>query len=157
MAVEDDLTQNPLHTGDFSDKEKAPQRGESSSPSRQPENTHAERASQSDSDNDSRGGKVLPDGRRELTEDDCYDKLGYSFPTWKKWSILTVIFTVQMSMNFNSSIYSNAVSGLTEEFHISEQAARVGQMIFLVAYAFGCELWAPWSEEASFPVFFDAF
>lgn len=147
MAVEDDLTQNPLHTGEFSEKEKASQRGESFSPSRQPENTHAERASQSDSDNDSRGGKVLPDGRRELTEDDCYDRLGYSFPTWKKWSILTVIFTVQMSMNFNSSIYSNAVPGLTEEFHISEQAARVGQMIFLVAYAFGCELWAPWSEE----------
>ena len=23
----------------------------------------------------------------------------------------------------------------------------MGQMIFLVAYAFGCELWAPWSEE----------
>ena len=24
---------------------------------------------------------------------------------------------------------------------------RIGQMVFLVAYAFGCELWAPWSEE----------
>ncbi|KAL3458926.1 major facilitator superfamily domain-containing protein [Aspergillus heterothallicus] len=146
MAVEDD-TQNPLHTGDFSaDKEKALQRGESSSPSRQPEDRHTERASQYDSDNDSRG-KVLPDGRRELTEDDCYDKLGFSFPTWKKALILSVIFFVQASMNLNSSIYSNAVPGLVEEFEISEQAARVGQMIFLVAYAFGCELWAPWSEE----------
>jgi len=25
--------------------------------------------------------------------------------------------------------------------------ARIPQMTFLVAYAFGCELWAPWSEE----------
>ncbi|PKX89854.1 uncharacterized protein P174DRAFT_454842 [Aspergillus novofumigatus IBT 16806] len=33
------------------------------------------------------------------------------------------------------------------EFGISAQAARVGQMIVLVTYAFGCELWAPWSEE----------
>ncbi|KAL2846644.1 major facilitator superfamily domain-containing protein [Aspergillus pseudoustus] len=146
MAVEDD-PQNPLHTGEFSKKVNAPQRGDSPSPLRQPENVHAERASQSDSDNDSRG-KVLPDGRRELTEDDCYDKLGYSFSTWKKWTILTVIFTVQMSMNFNSSVYSNAVSGLVEEFHISEQAARIGgQMSFLILYAFGCEIWAPWSEE----------
>ena len=50
-------------------------------------------------------------------------------------------------MNLNASLYANAVGRLSEEFNISEQAARVGQMIFLVAYAFGCELWAPWSEE----------
>lgn len=147
MAVEDDIS-NPLHMGVDSEKKNQKQqqqqqrRNESTS---QPNDTHAERASQS-SESDSRG-KPREDGKRELTEDDAYDKLGFCFPEWKKWTILTVIFTVQMSMNFNSSTYSNAVSGLTEQFNISEQAARVGQMIFLVAYAFGCELWAPWSEE----------
>lgn len=50
-------------------------------------------------------------------------------------------------MNLNASLYGNAVTGLTKEFHISSQAARVGQAVFLIAYAFGCELWAPWSEE----------
>lgn len=92
-------------------------------------------------------GKSREDGKRKITEDDCYDKLGFCFPWYKKWTILTVIFTVQMSMNFNTSVYPNAVTPLSEHFHISEQAARVGQMIFLIAYAFGCELWAPWSEE----------
>lgn len=24
----------------------------------------------------------------EIQEEDCYDELGFSFPTWKKWSIL---------------------------------------------------------------------
>lgn len=86
-------------------------------------------------------------GKVELTEDDCYEKLGFCFPFWKKWTILSVIFVVQMSMNFNTGVYASAVTGLTKEFHISEQAARVGQCVFLVAYAFGCELWAPWSEE----------
>ena len=43
------------------------------------------------------------DGKNELTEHEAYDKLGFSFPTWKKWLILTVIFWVQMSMNFNTS------------------------------------------------------
>ena len=43
------------------------------------------------------------DGKIELTEHEAYDKLGFSFPTWKKWAILTVIFWVQMSMNFNTS------------------------------------------------------
>ncbi|RDA95364.1 hypothetical protein CP533_3541 [Ophiocordyceps camponoti-saundersi (nom. inval.)] len=83
----------------------------------------------------------------EITEDDCYEELGYGFSNWKKWYILTVIFWVQVSMNFNTSLYSNAIPGISQEFHVSEQAARCGAMIFLVLYAFGCELWAPWSEE----------
>lgn len=87
------------------------------------------------------------DGKIELKENDCYDKLGFSFPIWKKWSILSVIFIVQVSMNFNASVYSNAVTGLTKQFDIGEAKARIGQMIFLIAYAFGSELWAPWSEE----------
>lgn len=83
----------------------------------------------------------------EITEDDCYEELGYSWPNWKKWYILTVIFIVQVSMNFNTSLYSNAVPGISETFGVSAQAARVGAAIFLITYAFGCELWAPWSEE----------
>ncbi|KAL4929787.1 putative MFS multidrug transporter [Aspergillus undulatus] len=144
MAVEEDA-QNPLHQGVVDPEKKKEQ--QEHRPSMQPGDTHAERASQSsNSDHDDRG-KVRPDGKRELTEDEAYECLGFCFPWYKKWTILTVIFVVQSSMNFNSSTYSNAVSGLTEQFGISEQAARVGQMIFLVAYAFGCELWAPWSEE----------
>ena len=87
------------------------------------------------------------DGKKELTEKDAWDATGFAFPTWKKWTILSVIFTVQMSMNFNTSVYPSAVPLLAEHYHISEQGARVGQMIFLVSYAFGCELWAPYSEE----------
>lgn len=87
------------------------------------------------------------DGKRELTQEECYDKLGFSWSWYSKWGILSVIFLVQMSMNFNTSVYPNAVHSLSEEFGISGQTARVGQMIFLVLYALGCELWAPWSEK----------
>jgi hypothetical protein len=80
----------------------------------------------------------------ELTEADCYEELGFCFPTWKKWTILTLIFWVQVSMNFNTSLYSNATKGISQEFGVSMQAARIGAAIFLVTYAFGCELWAPW-------------
>lgn len=92
-------------------------------------------------------GKLHPDGRRELQESDCYDKLGFSFSWQKKWIILVVTFIVQLSMNFNTSVYPSAMSLIAEKYSISEQAARTSQMIFLIAYAFGCELWAPWSEE----------
>ena len=88
-----------------------------------------------------------PDGKIELTEHEVWDRLGFGFPTWKKWTILSVIFIVQSSMNFNASVYANAVKPLTKEFNISGQAARIGQAVFLICYAFGCELWAPWSEE----------
>ncbi|KAI1486445.1 major facilitator superfamily domain-containing protein [Biscogniauxia mediterranea] len=86
-------------------------------------------------------------GKREITEDECEAELGFAFPSWKKWWILTVIFLVQTSMNFNTSLYSNGIEGISEHFHVSEQAARAGAAIFLITYAFGCELWAPWSEE----------
>lgn len=104
-------------------------------------------ATRTPSDTDSAGHPKEKDGRIELTENDAYDKLGFSWSDAKKWRILTVIFIVQCSMNFNASVYANAVGQLSEQFHMSEQAARVGQGVFLICYAFGCELWAPWSEE----------
>ncbi|KAK4197973.1 putative MFS transporter [Triangularia verruculosa] len=88
-----------------------------------------------------------PTDRIELKEEDAWEELGFCFPTWKKWTILTVIFLVQTSMNFNTSLYSNGIGGISEEFGVSAQAARAGAAIFLITYAFGCELWAPWSEE----------
>ncbi|KAJ8132981.1 hypothetical protein O1611_g640 [Lasiodiplodia mahajangana] len=84
---------------------------------------------------------------RTITPAEAEKYLGYSFSTRKKWWTLTVIFFVQTSMNFNTSLYSNGIAGIAEEFHVSEQVARCGAALFLITYAFGCELWAPWSEE----------
>jgi len=92
-------------------------------------------------------GTERPDGKIELSEDDVWHLLGYSWPTWKKWYILSVIFAVQTSMNFNASVYGNAVKGLENQFNISAPVARIGQGLFLICYGFGCELWAPWSEQ----------
>ncbi|KAK4221957.1 putative MFS transporter [Podospora fimiseda] len=88
-----------------------------------------------------------PTDKIELKEEDAWDELGFSFSARKKWTILTIIFLVQTSMNFNTSLYSNGIGGISQDFGVSAQAARAGAAIFLVAYAFGCELWAPWSEE----------
>lgn len=90
---------------------------------------------------------VRPDGKRELTEDEAYEILAYNWPTWKKWMYLSSVALIQIAMNYNTSVYPNAVTPLVEEFGISQQGARTGQMIYLVFYSFGCELWAPWSEE----------
>jgi len=106
--------------------------------------------SRSDPANGPTGDKLEKLGtydKYEISEEDCYEELGFCFPTAKKWYIVTIIFWVQVSMNFNTSLYSNAIGGISEEFGVSAQGARCGAMIFLVTYAFGCELWAPWSEE----------
>lgn len=90
------------------------------------------------------------DGRVELTDEMAYDKTGYAFPVWKKWMILSVIFVVQVSMNYNTSVYPNTVDLIVEDPRyrgVSEQEARVGQLVFLVAFSFACEGWATWSEE----------
>ncbi|KAK4655328.1 hypothetical protein QC762_301410 [Podospora pseudocomata] len=88
-----------------------------------------------------------PTDKIELKEEDAWKELGFCFPTRKKWTILTIIFLVQTSMNFNTSLYSNGIDGISQEFGVSAQAARAGAAVFLITYAFGCELWAPWSEE----------
>ncbi|WFD20859.1 hypothetical protein MCAP1_003113 [Malassezia caprae] len=93
---------------------------------------------------------VVKEGQVELTRELAFEKTAFAFPSWKKWMILSVIAMVQISMNFNTSVYPNATSMIPDDPRfegVSEQAARASQMIYLVAYAFGSELWAPWSEE----------
>ncbi|KAJ5765408.1 hypothetical protein N7520_004967 [Penicillium odoratum] len=92
-------------------------------------------------------GSSQTDNRIELTESAAYHVLGYSYPVWRKWQILCVMFCIQISINLNASLYANGVSAIAQEHNVSEQVARIPQLTFLCAYAFGCELWAPWSEE----------
>lgn len=50
-------------------------------------------------------------------------------------------------MNMNGSLYANAQVSTANFFGVSIQTTTYGNMAFLISYAFGCELWAPWSEE----------
>ncbi|GJC78122.1 efflux pump atB [Colletotrichum liriopes] len=61
--------------------------------------------------------EYTPDGKRIITEDECYHLLGYTWPTWKKWMLLSSIFAVQVSMNFNTSVFPSAVTPISEAFH----------------------------------------
>lgn len=38
------------------------------------------------------------DGKHELQEKEAWDKIGYSWPAWKKWATLSSIFAVQVSL-----------------------------------------------------------
>jgi hypothetical protein len=47
-------------------------------------------------DHEKKKAELGNDDKYEITEDDCADELGFAFPEWKKWSILSVIFIVQV-------------------------------------------------------------
>ncbi|KAJ8121372.1 hypothetical protein ONZ43_g2159 [Nemania bipapillata] len=78
--------------------------------------------------------------RQQLQEEDCESQLGYAFSKQRKLWILAVIFFVQISMNLNTSLYSNGIPGIVEEFHVSETLACCGVVFFLITYAFGCPI-----------------
>lgn len=73
------------------------------------------------------------DGKIELTEEAGWSASAYAWSGKKKFWVLTVIVAVQISMNFNTSVWPNAIENVSEKFHVSQQAARTTQMIFLVA------------------------
>lgn len=52
--------------------------------------------------------------------------------------------------DYNAAVYSSAINPINEHYNLSDDHftnARAGMAWFLILYGFGCELWAPWSEE----------
>jgi hypothetical protein len=41
---------------------------------------------------------------------------------------------VQVSMNYNASVYGNAVAPLMDKYNINHEKAVLGQAVFLIAY-----------------------
>ncbi|EAT78332.2 hypothetical protein SNOG_14461 [Parastagonospora nodorum SN15] len=74
--------------------------------------------------------EVRADGKRELKEWECWDQLAYKWPNHGR-----------------KCMYLSSIALIPDLYELQHIAARVGQMIYLVFYSFGCELWAPWSEE----------
>ncbi|XP_014559172.1 hypothetical protein COCVIDRAFT_13793 [Bipolaris victoriae FI3] len=97
-----------------------------------------------------RSAETGSSGAFKLDEANSVEKTGYMFSTKKKWQILTVVALCQTSMNYNAAVYSNAIGHLNTHYNLGTNHfnnARAGMAWFLILYGFGCELWAPWSEE----------
>lgn len=77
---------------------------------------------------------------RILTEADLGDKNPKNFKLRLKVAIILVTALVQISMNLNASIFGNAYSGLQEKYGFTNDRCRLFTALFLIAYAFGCEL-----------------
>ncbi|KAF1941555.1 multidrug transporter [Clathrospora elynae] len=98
----------------------------------------------------SQSAAINPNAPLKLDEANSVEHTAYMFSNKKKWWILIVVALCQTSMNYNAAVYSNAIGRLNAHYHLGDNHvtnARAGMAWFLILYGFGCELWAPWSEE----------
>lgn len=86
-------------------------------------------------------------GRRIITENEAWEHTAYAYTPHRKWSILLVLWMIQIAMNMNGSIWANTEAGQASYYGMPINKVSLGNMTFLISYAFGCEIWAPWSEE----------
>ena len=51
-----------------------------------------------------------------------------------------IVLTNAYIVNLNASLYANGQKGIARDFDVSMNASISGTAVFLVTYAFGCEL-----------------
>ncbi|KAK7918287.1 MFS general substrate transporter [Apiospora marii] len=111
-------------------------------------NSHIWNGNDGDNDNSGSGPDNDDEDERVLVQRVHYaSHLATSWSQSKKWRILIVAGLAQLAMNLNTTLYSNAQNGVAKHFGVDVSQAVWGAAAFLITYAFGCELWAPWSEE----------
>ncbi|KAK9449174.1 major facilitator superfamily domain-containing protein [Limtongia smithiae] len=69
-----------------------------------------------------------------------------NFPIIKKVKIMSVLGFATFSAAWGSSIYSSAVTVVAEKFHVSDVVAILGMSLYVLGFASGPLIWAPFSE-----------
>ena len=80
----------------------------------------------------------------EFIENDARNPMTFSQP--KKWVITLLNSVAALAVTFVSSAYSGAVEQVIEEFHVSQEVVTLGISLFVLGFAIGPLLWAPFSE-----------
>lgn len=86
-------------------------------------------------------------GCRIITEQEAWAHTAYNYRKQEKWTLLLCLWMIQIAMNMNGSLWANTAAGLSSYYGVPINKVSLGDTTFLISYAFGCELWAPWSEE----------
>lgn len=98
------------------------------------------------------GGKpyppALPDQEEYVVEFDGHDDPTHAqnWPTRKKLIISLIAIWASLAATFGSSIFSAAAIGVDREFHVGTEVGTLGTSLFVLGYAFGPIIWAPFSE-----------
>jgi multidrug resistance protein len=68
------------------------------------------------------------------------------FPMWKKWAITILVAFATLAVAFVSAAYTGGVTQIIEEFNVSDEVVTLGVSLFVLGFAIGPLLWAPFSE-----------
>lgn len=92
-------------------------------------------------------GVVLPEGYG-LVEFEGPDDPGNpkNWTKARRWRITICAGLLTFAVTFSSSIFSNAIKPVAEEFHVSSLVATLGVSLFLLGFVFGPVIFGPASE-----------
>src|SRR5271168_4655805 len=68
------------------------------------------------------------------------------FPMWKKWVITVLVAFATLTVAFVSAAHTGGVNQIIEEFQVSDEIVTLGVSPFVLGFAIGPLLWAPFSE-----------
>lgn len=68
------------------------------------------------------------------------------FPKWKKWVITLIVAFATLAVAFVSAAYTGSIAQVLAEFGSSEEVGTLGVSLFVLGFAIGPLLWAPFSE-----------
>nr|XP_001396016.2 bicyclomycin resistance protein [Aspergillus niger CBS 513.88] len=88
------------------------------------------------------------------TEDDPYvvswipndNRNPMLFGLGRKVAITLIVASCTLTVSLTSSVYSGSVSEITAYFNVSDEVATIGLSLFVLGFAVGPLLWAPFSE-----------
>ncbi|KAK0267626.1 hypothetical protein LTR91_014551 [Friedmanniomyces endolithicus] len=84
------------------------------------------------------------DGLLDFAPDDIENPKNWSHP--RRWYITVVSVLLVVNATFASSSPSGCLGSISQELHVSVEAAGLVVTLFLLGYCFGPLLWAPLSE-----------
>lgn len=90
----------------------------------------------------------LPDKEEYVVEFDGADdpRHAQNWPMSRKVWIAAILAFDALAATMGSSIFSAASRGVQETYHVGQEVATLGTSLFVLGYAFGPIIWAPFSE-----------
>lgn len=91
---------------------------------------------------------MLPEKEEYVVEFEGVDdpRHAQNWPMKRRLFIGMILAFDALSATMGSSIFSAATEGVEETFNVGEEVATLGTSLFVLGYAFGPTLWAPFSE-----------
>lgn len=67
------------------------------------------------------------------------------FSSFRKWSIVVTVAVATLAVSYISSAYSGSAAPIVREFGVDEEIVTLGVSLFVLGFALGPLIWAPFS------------